>query len=143
VNIANGNKASWMEFNYYMQDQLLRDADVMSMAHGLEIRVPFLDNHVINTSFSIAENIKYDAKIKKHLLIKAFGNKLPKEIWDRPKMGFAIPFGDWLKNSDAVKSLSASKNNSIQKACNDFMKGDLHWSKIMSLVVLQHKNCLN
>jgi asparagine synthase (glutamine-hydrolysing) len=143
INVANSNKASWMEFNYYMQDQLLRDADVMSMAHGLEIRVPFLDNHVINTSFSITENIKYDATVKKHLLIKAFGNKLPREIWDRPKMGFSIPFGDWLKNSEVVTKLSFDKNTATQLAYKKFMQGDLHWSKIMSLVVLQHKNYLN
>src|SRR5260221_2373088 len=45
--LASFNQASWMETNLYMQNQLLRDADVMSMAHGVEIRVPFLDDAFI------------------------------------------------------------------------------------------------
>ncbi len=52
-------KAGWMEFNLYMQDQLLRDADVMSMAHGLEIRVPFLDDEVIETANAIDDKIHF------------------------------------------------------------------------------------
>ncbi len=143
INLANTNKASWLEFNYYMQDQLLKDADVMSMAHGLEIRVPFLDNTIINTSFSINEKIKFNKSLKKQLLINAFGDKLPKEIWNRPKMGFGLPFADWLKNSEVVKKLSNHNNSAIKNTYKDFMNGKLHWSKIMSLVVLQHKNSLN
>lgn len=142
INLTSGNKASWLEFNYYMQDQLLRDADVMSMAHGLEIRVPFLDNNVVNTSFSINEKLKFNSSVKKTMLINAFGGSLPKEIWDRPKMGFSLPFADWLKNSEAVKKLSGSKNSFTQQIYKDFVQGKLHWSKIMSLVVLQHKSCV-
>jgi asparagine synthase (glutamine-hydrolysing) len=142
INLNSGNKASWLEFNYYMQDQLLKDADVMSMAHGLEIRVPFLDNTVINTSFSINDKVKFNNSLKKHLLINAFGKNLPKEIWDRPKMGFGLPFADWLKNSEAVKKISTSNNSATRNMYKEFVNGKLHWSKIMTLVVLKHKNCL-
>ena len=143
LNLNAGNKASWMEFNLYMQDQLLRDADVMSMAHGLEIRVPFLDNEVINTAFSINEKVKFNASKKKSLLVNAFGESLPKEIWNRPKMGFTFPFAEWLKNNAFVKELLQSKNKHTQKTAENFMTGKLHWSKIMSLVVLKHKMVLN
>ena len=142
LNLTAGNKASWMEFNQYMQDQLLRDADVMSMAHGLEIRVPFLDNAVVNTAFSISEKVKFNKNIKKSLLVNAFGESLPKEIWDRPKMGFSFPFAEWLKNNAIVKELEQSTNTTTRKTYEDFMAGKLHWSKIMSLVVLKHKMVL-
>jgi asparagine synthase (glutamine-hydrolysing) len=135
-NIPTKNKASWMEFNMYMQDQLLRDADVMSMAHGVEIRVPFLDNEVIQPAFSIAENIKYKGAIPKQLLIDSFENILPREIWDRPKMGFSFPFAEWLCNSSYVKELSQSNNVHTQKVVKEFLAGKLHWSRIMSLIVL-------
>ena len=134
--VTSKNKASWMEFNIYMQDQLLRDADVMSMSHGVEIRVPFLDNEVINTAFSISENIKYTGSLPKQLLTETFKNEIPAAIWDRPKMGFSFPFNEWLKNSPLVKELGNSKNRATQKAVNDFMSGSLHWSRIMSLLVL-------
>ena len=132
-------KASWMEFNMYMQDQLLRDADVMSMAHGLEIRVPFLDNTSINTAFSIAPKTKFNYHTPKQLLINSFESILPAEIWNRPKMGFSFPFNEWLKNSLYVKELSTSSNKETAKAATDFLKGKMHWSRIMSLLMLKHK----
>ncbi len=133
------NVASWMEFNMYMQDQLLRDADVMSMARGLEIRVPFLDNEVVKPVFAMSSQIKFSGKVSKHLLIDSFDKILPKEIWDRPKMGFSFPFAEWLANSVYVRELEQSKNANTQKACKDFLQGKLHWSRIMSLIVLKNK----
>ena len=143
INVADTNKASWMEFNLYMQDQLLRDADIMSMAHGLEIRVPFLDKEVVDTAFSINEKTKFSNTIKKSLLVNAFGKTLPKEIWNRPKMGFSFPFAEWLKNNEMVKAMAHNNNANTKIVVNDFMKGKLHWSKIMSLLVLQNKTNLN
>ncbi len=135
-NIGTKNKASWLEFNIYMQNQLLRDADVMSMAHGLEIRVPFLDDEVIKTAFSITENVKFGGKLTKQLLTETFKNLLPEAIWKRPKMGFSFPFNEWLKNSPLVHDLACSKNNATKKVVKDFMKGEAHWSRVMSLLVL-------
>ncbi len=133
------NVASWMEFNMYMQDQLLRDADVMGMAHGLEIRVPFLDDEVIHSAFAMDEKIKFKGKIPKQLLIESFENILSKEIWDRPKMGFSFPFAEWMRNSVLLRELEQSNNIHTKKACKDFMNGKLHWSRIMSLIVLKNK----
>ena len=133
------SKASWLEYNIYMQDQLLRDADVMSMAHGLEIRVPFLDDKVIETAFSIDEKTKFKYTIPKQLLINSFENILPEAIWNRPKMGFSFPFNEWLKHSPYIKDLGVSENKETIKAVDEFMKGELHWSRIMSLLVLKHK----
>ena len=138
-NIANKNKASWLEYNYYMQDQLLRDADIMSMAHGVEIRVPFLDNEVVKTAFDIDYKIKYGGSTSKALLVKSFEALLPNEIWNRPKMGFSFPFEKWLQNSIYVKDLAESGNVFTKKACADFSIGKLHWSRIMSLILLQKR----
>ena len=136
-NVGVKNKASWMEFNIYMQDQLLRDADVMSMAHGLEIRVPFLDNEVIKTAFSLTEEVKFSGRLPKQLLTETFKKLLPDAIWQRPKMGFSFPFDEWLKNSPLVHELANTKNKTTQKVVKDFMKGELHWSRVMSLLVLR------
>jgi asparagine synthase (glutamine-hydrolysing) len=132
-------KASWMEFNIYMQDQLLRDADVMSMAHGLEIRVPFLDNKIIETAFSINEKVKFTSSVPKQLLINSCEKILPNSIWNRPKMGFSFPFNEWLKNSPFVKDLGNGENKETNKSVQDFLKGELHWSRIMSLLMLKYK----
>jgi asparagine synthase (glutamine-hydrolysing) len=67
-----GNQASWMEINLYMQNQLLRDADVMSMAHGIEIRVPFLDKPFQQYCMHINAEKKYAGARPKSLLLGAF-----------------------------------------------------------------------
>lgn len=131
------NKASWMELNMYMQNQLLRDADVMSMIHGIEIRVPFLDDEVIRTALSITHAVKYQGPIPKQLLIDAFKNKLPEPVWNRKKMGFSLPFTQWLSNSAFVKDTMKSGNTASRDNYKKFKKGRLHWSHLMSMIILQ------
>ena len=128
------NQASWLESNLYMQNQLLRDADTMSMAHGLEIRVPFLDRDFVKLSLQINSTIKYHGSLGKQLLIDAFKNNLPETIWNRPKMGFAFPFKEWL--SDARYSRTQSgKDFSAQHA--RLKKNELHWSQFFALLMLE------
>jgi asparagine synthase (glutamine-hydrolysing) len=76
-NLSTSNQASWIEMNLYMQNQLLRDSDVMSMAHGVEIRVPFLDKEFVELSMQIQSGIKYSGRYSKQLLIDAFKDVLP------------------------------------------------------------------
>ncbi|MBX2940059.1 MAG: asparagine synthase (glutamine-hydrolyzing) [Ferruginibacter sp.] len=132
-----GNKASWMEFNLYMQNQLLRDADVMSMAHGVEIRVPMLDNELVRYVQSIYPSLKFSGSYKKQLLIDAFRSQLPEAIWNRPKMGFSFPFSNWLQNSQYLRDMVSNADSSTQKNYNRFMNGKLHWSQMLSLLLLQ------
>ena len=136
--LGSKNTAGWMEFNLYMQDQLLRDADVMSMAHGLEIRVPFLDNEVIQDVYAMSENVRFGT-FPKQLLVNSFKEILPEDIWNRPKMGFSFPFAEWLRKSIYVRQLEGSPNPYTRQACIDFLNGNLHWSRIMSLIVLREK----
>ena len=133
------NEASWMEFHLYMQNQLLRDADVMSMAHGIEIRVPFLDPEVISSAFSFNSKTKYAGGIPKYALIHAFRDQLPEPIWKRKKMGFSFPFTEWLGNSTYVADLMASASQPFRHAYTKFKEGKLHWSHLMSLIILQSR----
>jgi asparagine synthase (glutamine-hydrolysing) len=137
--LQNGNKASWMEFNLYMQNQLLRDADVMSMKNGVEIRVPFLDNEIIKLAFAMDEAVKFTGPLPKQFLINSFKDILPPEIYNRPKMGFSFPFDDWLKDSETVRDLLSNGNAHSKSSYNAFMKGDMRWYKLMALVNLKTK----
>jgi asparagine synthase (glutamine-hydrolysing) len=135
-NVDSGNAASYMEFNMYMQNQLLRDADVMSMAHGLEVRVPFLDDEVIRPLIAMEEKIKFSGPNPKQLMIDSFKDILPEEIWNRRKMGFSFPFAQWMKSNDAVQQLSGSSNKHVRNTVKGFMEGKVHWSKVMVLLML-------
>jgi asparagine synthase (glutamine-hydrolysing) len=89
-------KVSWYELKGYMLNTLLRDSDVFSMANSLELRVPFLDPDVARAVASIDDSAKRESGRVKPLLVEALGDVLPREVWDRPKQGFALPFKNWL-----------------------------------------------
>jgi asparagine synthase (glutamine-hydrolysing) len=131
------NQASWMELNMYMQNQLLRDVDVMGMTHGVEIRVPFLDDEVVKTALSVDAGLKYMGPLPKQMLINAFKDQLPEEVWNRRKMGFSMPFTKWLHESHFVKDIMAKGNPAARNNYNKFKEGKLHWSHLMSLIILQ------
>jgi asparagine synthase (glutamine-hydrolysing) len=131
------NQASWMETNLYMQNQLLRDADVMSMAHGLEIRMPFLDADFTRLSLQISSSVKYGGTLGKQLLIDSFKDILPEMIWNRPKMGFTFPFKEWLISSDYARDLLGNDTHGNYKK---FKSGEIHWSQYLSsTLIAQHQ----
>ena len=135
------NQASWMEFHLYMQNQLLRDSDVMSMHHGVEIRVPFLDDHNIRLAFRISPEIKYHGPRVKQFLVNAFNSELPQQIWDRPKMGFSFPFAEWLTKSSYVKEVMTDNTGELSKKnYTEFVKGNMHWSHLMSLLMVRKRS---
>ena len=77
---------------------MLTKVDLMSMANSLEVRVPLLDYRLINYVHSLPPSYKINAKRKKKLLIDAFIEELPKEVWQRRKQGFEVPLLPWFKN---------------------------------------------
>lgn len=90
---------SWHELTGYMRNTLLRDSDVFSMAHALELRVPFVDPVVAATVLEVDDSLKLAHGRSKPLLVDALGDLLPREVWDRPKQGFTIPFAQWMRES--------------------------------------------
>src|SRR5208283_5045346 len=91
------NRVSYLESRWYMRNTLLRDADFMSMAHGLELRVPFLDRALVETCFRIPGKRKLQGDSPKSLLLASLGVDLPPRIVNRPKRGFTLPFERWLR----------------------------------------------
>ena len=125
-------RVSYLETNLYMQNQLLKDTDYMSMWHGIEVRVPFLDRELMELVYSIHPDIRYDSAQKKHLLIEAFREELPVEIWNRTKQGFSFPFEQWMKQ---VKPEGLSKHAAM--LLKGLHKGTIHWSRYWSYVLSQ------
>ena len=125
--------ASWLEVNYYMQNQLLRDTDVMSMSHGLEVRVPFLDEDFTDLVQSLSPGIRFDAKQPKSMLIESYGNLLPELVWNRPKMGFSFPLQQWMSNYSPITEESFYKGAIAKNTIRKFKANRVHWSKAFAL----------
>lgn len=136
-------KAAWFETNLYMQNQLLRDTDVMSMAHGLEVRVPFLDEDFVQTVNSVTPDIRFDNSKPKSLLIDSYSDLLPKDIWNRPKMGFTFPLQQWMHGHSEIGNIDFYKSRYTRKLIKRFGNNEVHWSKAFALYQLQSQGVIS
>jgi asparagine synthase (glutamine-hydrolysing) len=93
------NSVSCSELRGYMANTLLRDTDCMSMAHGLEVRVPFVDPVVVKYVLGLPGKWKVRRGRPKALLLEALGELLPVEVWRRRKRGFTLPLERWLRSA--------------------------------------------
>jgi asparagine synthase (glutamine-hydrolysing) len=141
------SKVSISDLSTYLQNILLRDTDQMSMAHALEVRVPFLDHHLVSYVLGVRDLYKIPHTPKK-LLVDSLGDLIPAEIVNRPKMGFTFPWEKWMKQE--LKSFCDERLHSLAKRSlfnekalinhwNLFLKGDkrITWSRVWYLVVLE------
>ena len=123
---------SYLDLSFYMHNQLLKDTDFMSMHHSVEVRVPFLDHQLVEYVSSLPISLKLGGIRPKSLLIEAVAGILPKEVWERKKMGFTFPFAVWLKNNDYFPGRA-------EKARKSFLAGG-HWSRYWAEIVLNYEN---
>ncbi len=142
------SEISVAEISTYLQHTLLRDTDQMSMANSLEVREPFLDHKLVDYVLSINDFNKYP-HTPKQLLVTAMGDLLPPEIVNRPKMGFSLPWDNWMRNElnsycheriVQLNTLSAFAPNAVLNNWQAFMAhSTTHtWSRQWHLVVLSN-----
>jgi asparagine synthase (glutamine-hydrolysing) len=143
------NRVSYLESRCYMLNTLLRDSDFMSMAHGLEVRVPLIDHRLARRVLALPGSWKLNSRTPKPLLVKALGSQLPQKIVHRAKRGFTLPFEHWLR--DALRPVVEESLNKIgdgvlgsliseratRGVWKDFLEGRTSWSRPWSLYVLQ------
>lgn len=98
---------AYFEFRHRLPELLLMRVDKVTMAHGLEARVPFLDHRLVEYTMTLPESVKVPRLTQeggetKHLLKRAVENLLPHDIIYRKKQGFAAPVNEWFRG--ALKS---------------------------------------
>jgi asparagine synthase (glutamine-hydrolysing) len=133
---------SWAEILGYMEPMLLRDSDQMSMAVGLELRVPLLDHRLVESVLSLPGAWKR-GKPPKRLLVDAFSDVLPRECRKRAKQGFVLPMDEWMRGPltdfcrqglEAVKT--RLRAGFVDRALDEFQARRLHWTRVWQLVML-------
>jgi asparagine synthase (glutamine-hydrolysing) len=138
-----GNVAR-LETRVYLRSQLLRDLDVMSMAHALEVRVPFVD-HVLLDAVWPDLGAHPSLMRNKRLLHETLTRPLPSAAIDRPKQGFTLPFAQWLAGDlqPFVRSGMAHLADqgwiapgAADATWADWQRGATHWSRPWALGVL-------
>jgi len=96
---------------HWLADDLLLKADKMTMAHSLELRVPFLDHEMVEFAARLPVDIKIrrngrDGHITKYILRKSFAGRIPRQILDRKKLGFPVPLKQLFKGD--LKEVASS-----------------------------------
>jgi asparagine synthase (glutamine-hydrolysing) len=112
-NLDARNAISALELTAYMRYMLLRDSDVFSMAHGLELRVPLLDHELVSAVASLPGSWKRSSSAPKPLLVDAVGPRLPSRVRSVRKRGFTFPWAEWFRTDLASVSSDRLTDTSI------------------------------
>ena len=135
------------ELRTYTHHQLLRDTDVMSMSHSLEVRVPFLDVELVEAMLRLPTAHKTNGVPgPKPLLARAAGDRLPAVVRQRrDKRGFTFPLDLWLKEPlraqaramvNRLESKAWMEQSAVRQVLEDYDAGRVHWSRLWALVAL-------
>ncbi|CAN5423504.1 asparagine synthase (glutamine-hydrolyzing) [soil metagenome] len=135
------------ELRTYTHHQLLRDTDVMSMIHSLEVRVPLLDRKLVTLVLRLPAAIKTNhLPYPKPLLVAAVGDYLPKVVAERKdKMGFTFPFAPWLRDTlqtqtqarlAETEQMGLLQPAMVKRIEQKFQTGQIHWSRLWALLAL-------
>lgn len=129
--------ASVLETSVYMRSQLLRDVDNFSMAHSIEVRLPFLDHHLFTHVWSLDEKYKMDNERIKPLLQESVPGGIPDIVPKSEKTGFTFPVEEWLKKGMEINYREVVLDSSnaefwnlseLERKWNAYEQGALHWS---------------
>jgi asparagine synthase (glutamine-hydrolysing) len=123
-----------IDYTTYMVDDILQKVDRATMTASLEGREPFMDQNIIEWAAQIPNEFKYRKGVKKYILKEIVHRHVPKEVMDRPKMGFAIPIADWLRtqlrpmleeylSDDRIRKEGLFSVEFVRQLKSDFLNG--------------------
>ncbi len=114
------SKPSLADLVTYLPCDLMTKVDIASMAHSLECRQPFLDYRLVEFAASLPSRLKFRHGKGKALLRSAFDKLLPRDIWNRKKMGFGVPLGTWFQNE--LRDLTQERLLGTDARCHQFFR---------------------
>lgn len=137
-------KMQYTDFHLWLVGDILKKADSMSMAHSIELRVPFLDKQVYSLARTIPTNQKVSAKQTKIALRNAAKKVMPEYNADKKKLGFPVPIKEWLQieqYKDEVCLVLRSEHSKLffnekfieQLLHSHFSKKTDHWRKVWAI----------
>jgi len=141
---------AFFDMQYYLQDDLLVKVDRATMTHSLETRVPLLDYRLVEFALNLSPGLKVKNGEAKYLLKQVLYDFVPAEIFNRPKWGFSVPLGSWLKgdlkylmadylNEKVVNTYGVVKYTEVEQLKKLFLGGkDYLYNRVWLLIVL-HK----
>lgn len=138
-----------VDYQTYLLDDILQKVDRATMTVSLEGREPFLDHRIIEFAARLPDEYKYQDGVKKRILKDIVYDYVPKDLMDRPKMGFAIPIAEWLTkdlrplveefcSDERMKEHDLFNTDVLRKMMSDFYNGKKEYDmKLWYLLMFQ------
>ena len=131
----------------YLPDDILTKVDRATMSYGLESRSPYLDHEIVEFSWNISKDLKIKNNIGKVILRDILYQYVPKSLLERPKQGFGIPLGNWLRgplkewandllNSNKLKSENYFNHNLVRNRFESHIQGENNWEHSLWSVLM-------
>ena len=141
------DKLLYADTKTYLHELLMKQ-DQMSMAASVESRVPFLDHKLVEYTAKLPERMKIRGRTTKWILREAMKGILPREILDRPKMGFPVPLGRWLRNeykhlvdeyvlSDRTSARGLFNSDHLKTLVASHNAGEDHTTRLFRLINIE------
>jgi asparagine synthase (glutamine-hydrolysing) len=150
----NFQKVAALELQFYARNQLLRDADVFSMANSVELRVPFLDTQLIEAALAISPGYHFQGGRGKRITWRILRDLAGEQIPQRRKMGFTFPWQHWLRHALKETITCTLRDQQLyepllldptygRRLLDGLERGDRlqPWSEVWSLFVLLNWQC--
>lgn len=142
------NQMLYVDTKTALPDDLLLKADKMTMANSVELRVPLLDHKLLEFAASLPERFKVRGFTTKYIAKRALRKRVPREILDRKKVGFPVPYGAWLKTElkDMVQDILLDRETvargyfdqkCVEKLIKEHSDSERYPKEILSLVSLE------
>ena len=135
------DRAGLLDLVSYLPEDILTKVDRASMAVSLEVRAPLLDHRVVEFALGLPSSLKRRGRTTKWLLRTLLYKRVPRELIDRPKMGFGVPLGDWFRGSlrERMNSYCAGPDfeelgirpEPIRRLWADFQSGRAHRTDLL------------
>jgi asparagine synthase (glutamine-hydrolysing) len=138
----------YVDTRTWLPDDLLVKADKMTMANSVELRVPLLDHKLLEFAATLPSNFKINGFSMKYIAKRCLSKQIPREILERKKAGFPVPYENWLRTDmrDSVSNILLDrettdrgyfKKSAVEKLIHDNSESGGYAKEIFSLVVLE------
>jgi asparagine synthase (glutamine-hydrolysing) len=144
---SNPERAMFLDQQVYLPDDNLQKVDRASMSVALEVRVPLLDHRVVEFAARLPLSMKIRNKESKWLLRQLLYRYVPREMIERPKMGFSVPLGDWISgplrpwaedllNTGSIRGQGLLRSDPVRKLWDEHTSGKFNrqhelWNVLM------------